>query len=265
MTGGRTIGTHREFWNHYAPVYDERTRVDRYLRTRNLRILTETFSPGDRLIEIGCGTGTEAAAMTEYGCRLTLTDISLDMLKIASGKLNGNGVFINLPAESIDCLMTEFDGGYSSFGVLNCLGRLPGFFMKLSGILKPGSFFVASVINRLYWEDFLYYLSGATNYFINRVRGYGHVTFNGMRTDVIINYYSVRQLRNAARPYFSVSHCYALPVFLPPPYTNPAEKLPGWLFGAAEKIDSILYRKFPFNRFGEQSVVVFQRSEESTR
>ncbi len=262
MKENYTFTEHRLFWDRLAPVYDEKTVVDHYLRSRNLKILQQTFPPGHHLIEIGCGTGTEAALMTENGCTLTLTDISFEMLKKAVDKINGKGMFINVPAESIDCFNTTFDGAYSSFGVLNCITELHVFFMKLSRILKPGSFFVASVINRSYWGDILYYLLGITNYLPHRFRGSGYVTLNGRDTNVITNYYSLRQLREAALPYFTVRTCHALPILLPPPYLNPHDKLPAWLFGLADKIESRIYNKYPFNRFGEQSVVVFKRSEE---
>ncbi|MEN3039249.1 MAG: class I SAM-dependent methyltransferase [Candidatus Kryptonium sp.] len=131
------------------------------------------FQPGQNLIEIGCGTGEEAKETIKHGCKLVLADLSIEMLKVAKTKLDSNAKLLNLPAEYIDSFKIQFDGAYSSFGVLNCISDVPYFFKKLHKILKPGSFFIASFINRWYWGDFIFFTLGTTNYLKKRLKGWG--------------------------------------------------------------------------------------------
>ncbi len=251
----------KEFWDNYASIYDgKKASFDRYLRKRNLEILMQTFSPGQSLLEIGCGTGTEAMIMQSYGCKLTLVDLSYEMVKAASRKLNGEALFVNTPAENINCFKIQFDGAYASFGVVNCVTDPEGFFGKLHRILKPNGYFVASVINRWYWGDFLLSAIRIPNYLKKRLKGKGNIILNGVESSATAHFYSPRTLAKLASPQFKIRKYYALPVALPPPYLNPAQKLPRRLFTLLDGIESVVYNKFPFKLFGDQTIIVFQKN-----
>ncbi len=260
--------TNKFFWDSYAPIYDEKKRnFDLYLRRRNIKILKSFFSPGQTLLEIGCGTGTESLEMLNYGCKLILTDISFEMLKMARQKIMriGNAKesdfpkIVNLPAENIDSFKIKFDGAYSSFGVLNCITDINSFFEKLYKILKPNSYFIASIINRWYWGDFLFFALGITNYLRKRLKGWGYITLDGKESNAIAKYYSINDIKKFSKNFFSIERCYALPFLLPPAYLKPTERLPQKILNAFDKVESILWHRFPFKYFGEQTVVVLKR------
>lgn len=126
--------------------------------------------------------------MIKHGCKVILTDVSFEMLKVARTKVGSNAQLINLPAEYIDSFKTKFDGAYSSFGVLNCITDVSSFFQKLHSILKPGSLFVASFINRWYWGDFIFFPLGITNYLKKRLKGWGYITLDGKEYNVIARF-----------------------------------------------------------------------------
>jgi ubiquinone/menaquinone biosynthesis C-methylase UbiE len=250
----------KRFWDDYAAIYDDKkASFDRYLRKRNIGVLRSVFSPGEHLLEIGCGTGTEAIQMIEYGCKLTLTDLSYGMVKTASERLDGAALVVNTPAENINCFKTLFDGGYASFGVVNCITDPKRFIAHLHRVLKPDSFFVATVINRWYWGDFLLSVLRIPNYLRKRLKGWGFIVLNGEESSATARFYSVRELSKLFRPFFSIERYYALPVILPPPYLNPKEKLSDRIFSVMESIESVAYDKFPFRLFGDQTIVVFKR------
>lgn len=258
----------KTFWDLYAPSYDQKTQnADQYLRVINLKILKSFFSPGQNILEIGCGTGTESIEMIKYGCNLTLTDISFEMLKIASEKISRlenlpsdrKPKLINLPAEYIDSFKIKFDGAYASFGVLNCVSDIDSFFKKLHKVLKPNSYFIVSIINRWYWGDFIFFTLGITNYLKERLKGWGNITLDGKKYDAIARYYSIRDIKNFSKDFFSIKKCFALPFLLPPPYLKPAERLPEKLLKWFCKIESMIYHRFPFKYLGEQIVIVFKR------
>ncbi len=257
----------KNFWDFYAPTYDERKRSADFLRVINLKILKSFFSPGQNILEIGCGTGTESIEMIKYGCNLILTDISFEMLKVASDKIlklenlphDRKPKFINLPAEYIDSFKIKFDGAYASFGVLNCISDINSFFQKLYNILKPNSFFITSVINRWYWGDFIFFMLGITNYLRKRLKGWGYITLDGKEYDAIARYYSIKDIKNFSKNFFSIKKCFALPFLLPPAYLKPTERLPQKFFNWLTKVESLIYHRFPFKYFGEQIVIVLQR------
>lgn len=264
----RELNKIKNFWDFYAPSYDGRNKnVDNYLHAINLKILKSFFSPGQNILEIGCGTGTESIEMIKHGCNLTLTDISFQMLKIASDKISKlenlahdrKPKFINLPAEYIDSFKVKFDGAYASFGVLNCVSDINLFFQKLYNALKPNSYFITSVINRWYWGDFIFFALGITNYLRKRLKGWGYITLDGKEYDAIARYYSLKDIKNFSKDFFSIKKCFALSFLLPPPYLKPTERLPDGFFNLLMKIESLIYHRFPFKYFGEQIVVVLQR------
>ena len=111
---------------------DERgNRVLAHLRDRVFAQLLQAFAPGSRLIELGSGTGSEAARLVaERRCRVALLDVSPRLLERASAKVRGAdaegllGAHL-LAARSVEALTGlyapgSFDGAYSSLGPLNC-------------------------------------------------------------------------------------------------------------------------------------------------
>ncbi len=258
------LRVNKKFWENYASIYDEKkASFDRYLRKRNVGILQEVFKPGNRLLDIGCGTGTEASLMTAYGCELVVTDLSYGMVKATSERLNGAAMVVNAPAEHIDCFKIRFDGAYASFGVVNCITDPKRFVANLSGVLRPGAYFVASVINRWYWGDFLLSALRVPNYLKKRLKGWGHIVLNGVESTATARFYSIGELGKLVSPYFTVEKYFALPVILPPPYLNPKERLSKRVFDTMEAVEGMVYDKFPFRMLGDQTVVVFKRTGET--
>lgn len=65
----------------------------RYKRHRFLRLLNGIPFNGKRVLEVGCGPGGNLLEVLRHKpATLTGADISAEMLKLASGKLNGTGV-----------------------------------------------------------------------------------------------------------------------------------------------------------------------------
>ena len=55
----------------------------------DLELYTSLCTPGDRILEIGCGTGRVLKHFLERGYAITGVDISDDMLAVARKKLHG--------------------------------------------------------------------------------------------------------------------------------------------------------------------------------
>lgn len=79
----------RSAYDAYAPAYDAFNRGYMYERWtgRLLGKAEEAGLQGNRLLDVGCGTGLSAIPMLDRGWRVTACDISPRMLEIARAKM----------------------------------------------------------------------------------------------------------------------------------------------------------------------------------
>src|SRR5699024_9291783 len=103
----------------------------------------------DSLLEIGCGSGTEAIALAHMGASVLATDASPGMIEVLRGKLalpSLRRLEIEprvLRAEQLGLLRSEcgpgaFDGAYSSLGPLNCVDDLSEVVANLAYLVDTG-------------------------------------------------------------------------------------------------------------------------------
>ena len=70
-----------------AAGYDQTftgTRLGRWLRARVQEHLARCFAAGDRVLELGCGTGEDALWLAARGIDVTALDASRRMLEVAA-------------------------------------------------------------------------------------------------------------------------------------------------------------------------------------
>ncbi|MDP9152006.1 MAG: class I SAM-dependent methyltransferase [Myxococcota bacterium] len=204
-----------------------------HLRERVFAQLCRAFEPGSRLIELGSGTGTEAARLvSERGCRLALVDVAPRMLERASAKVRRAdpegllGAHL-VRARSVRRLTAvhdraSFDGAYSSLGPLNCEPRLEPVAEGLAELVRPGGALVLSVINRWCPAEVLWFAAhGQWREAARRWDGpVQAASYPGGPKDVTTWYYSRRAIARAFAPGFRVEHAEALPLLWPPPYLD---------------------------------------------
>ena len=136
-----------------AATYDDdesKNRVARWTRTENLSYLRQTFGIGGVLLELGCGTGTEALHLARAGSRIVATDAAPGMIGELRDKLNHGTNQHNadcittyvMPSGQVGRLVKEFgpggfDGAFSSFGPLNCERDLAPVALALGRFAAP--------------------------------------------------------------------------------------------------------------------------------
>ena len=112
------------------------------------KALLQRFPAGGRLLEIGGGSGEDAAFLSERGFDVLLTDPSPAMVKLASEKLIPLGASAEIfAAEDMKTFADRylsakrplFDGVFSNFAPLNCVIELEAVACGLSRVLKPGA------------------------------------------------------------------------------------------------------------------------------
>src|ERR1700691_2906190 len=114
--------------------YDETftsSRIGRAQRRAVWSELAKTFHPGDRVLEVGCGTGIDACFLAERDVQVVACDPSAQMIEVATRRIHERRMqkrvtTIVLSAEEIASLHEDelFDGAFSNFGALNCVEDL---------------------------------------------------------------------------------------------------------------------------------------------
>ena len=206
------------------------------MRGEMWRWLDAMFAPGSRLIDLGCGTGLDAARMARLGHRVTATDWSLAMVRRTSDRaeqerLGDRVQALNVGAHELWRLEGDglYDGAYSNLGALNCVPDLEVVSGECARLLRPGGALVFTVIGRVCpWELGYYVLRGSWGRArVRYARGAVPVSMN-QRT-VWTFYYAPREFYRAFRTHFSLTHYRGLCVFAPPPYlTSFREKHVRW-------------------------------------
>lgn len=238
-----------------------------WLRDVSVGVMKELFKPGEVVLEIGCGTGTETLRLAAEGVMVLASDISSKMLMVLERKAKARGLSDNvIPIHSRPYQLRgrlaslgfrELDGAYSTYGAINTEPKLKTLFQDLHGLLRPEGTFVAGVWNKYYlYEIFGYTLRMKPSLALARLRN--PVPVGRSRFCVSTNSYSVRSLSRLLGRYFKLRHVYGVEIFLPP--SNLTRYLPPEpLLDLVKRLDLVLGRHFPWNRLGDHFLAVYTK------
>lgn len=244
--------------------------INVWTRERSIAEVLAVARPDDVVLEVGCGTGTEALRISKRVAGVVATDISPGMVsilrtKVRARKLSGKVVPLELAAVEVGRAGEHLKGGkarvvYSFNGALNCELELDRFVAELSRVMEPGGFFVCSVRNRLCIEESLVQAA------LLRFRGMSPrkkqpkmVSVGGM--DIPAYYYYPWEFARHFKGRFEVAKQVGLPAVIPPPYLNDTYVKVRSRLKVLEHADASLADKFPFNRFGDQTLFVFRHTD----
>jgi len=130
------------FWDRIAKRYAARQITDVAAYEALLADVASRLNPGDRVLEIGCGTGGTAIRLASHVASYTATDFSAEMIRIARSKLAP----ATLHFERTDA-QRAFDGApfdaICAFNVLHLVDDLPGLLRQIHSALKPGGVLIS--------------------------------------------------------------------------------------------------------------------------
>jgi 2-polyprenyl-3-methyl-5-hydroxy-6-metoxy-1,4-benzoquinol methylase len=239
--------------------------IRQLMRARSLSALQHSFAPGATLLDVGCGTGTEAIWLAQRGYRIVAVDPSQRMLEVLCRRAAEAKLDIStrqLRAGDLSTLVEElgegsFDGAYSSFGALNTEPSIEAPLAALSQLVRPGGRLVLSVMNR--WciaEMALLVAGGRAGQAFRRLRPPLTVRVGEACTEV--TYPSSPQLKRALEPEFKTLNVEALTLLLLP-YAWPALAGHDRTFRALARLDRALAARRPFAWLGDHLLVVAER------
>jgi cyclopropane fatty-acyl-phospholipid synthase-like methyltransferase len=259
-----------------AARYDETftsSKIGRAQRTSVWKELAKAFNPGDRTLEIGCGTGVDACFLARRGVRVIASDISSQMIDVTMRRVQEKGLQklvtpLVLRAEDIATLSGSlsgkelFDGAFSNFGVLNCVGDLRQLALDLAALLKPGATALLCWMGPCCIWEMVWYLSHA-----QRAKGFRRLHQDGVSAKlaegafVRVRYPSVKHLARTFAPEFRLTAVKGIGIAVPPSYVEPwAERHPR-LLKLCERADSVMGRVPGIRLLADHVLVRLQRAD----
>jgi len=218
-----------------APRFDERFGEWRSVAAQRRAVrrrLLAAFPPGASLLELGGGTGEDAAFLADQGRSVLMTDASPAMVRVAAGKLAGRAAPASAalcPAERMEALAAEreagseapFDGAFSNFAALNCVPDLRPTARGLARLLRRG----APALLVLFGpfppgEVIVEALRGRPRCAFRRLsRGDVHARLGGR--EFTVRYHRPGNVPRAFAPWFRLERVRGIGVFVPPSAAEP--------------------------------------------
>jgi ubiquinone/menaquinone biosynthesis C-methylase UbiE len=236
-----------------AAVYDDAFTDSAIGRAQRRIVWSEmdrVFHPGQRILEINCGTGIDALHLADRGVHVDACDSAPGMIARAEQRADSHSLrsrtrFRCVPTERIDQLLSEgpYDGVLSNFGGLDCVSDLERVAHNLAGLVRAGGRAVLCVFGSFcLWETVWYLSAGNSRKAFRRLRRGGVEATLAPNATVTVHYRRIRSMRRVFAPYFRLERWRGVGVAVPPSYAESlAVKFPH-LFRFAAEIDPVFGR-----------------------
>jgi SAM-dependent methyltransferase len=226
------------------------------LRARLHRRMLARWRPGMRILEVNCGTGADAVALARFGMHVVPTDASSRMAAEANARFAREG--LDLAAQvaayrDLPRVVTgPFDGALSNFGGLNCELDLAAALEPIASLLHSGAMFCAGVLGKFsLWEMATGLARFRPSAAFRRI-SLEPVTARIGASVIPVRYWSIREIREIASPWFKIMRADGISVVAPPP---------GRVFSSSvlDAVDEVAGQLWPFSRLGDHEWIEFRR------
>lgn len=140
------VPTPSRFWDQRAAKYEKKPVPDEDAYERTLERVRAHLTPNDRVLELGCGTGTTALKLAASAREILATDYSTQMIAIATAKARVEGVS---HVRFRKCSAVDSALGPESFDVvmamnlLHLLDDIPARLQRIRELIRPRGLFIS--------------------------------------------------------------------------------------------------------------------------
>jgi len=262
-------GPSADAFDHIGARYDDEftnTDLSRWFRRRVWERLTVLFKPGDHVIELGCGTGEDAIWLAKRGVHVLAGDGSPAMLAETARKAKVENVEALVETRLLDLTdaahwdlpANAFNGAYSNYGPLNCVGDWTPIGAQLASAVRPGGKIGLGVMGPLCpWEIFWHGIHADLRTATRRFRHSTVAHLDGKYFNVY--YPTPKRLRRDFGPQFRRRLLWGLGVFLPPSdLYKPVGRRP-WLAKPLLALERLTAPYWPFKYLGDHYWLELER------
>ncbi len=262
------VGTSAEAFNKIGARYDvefTNTELSLWFRARVWERLGTLFHAGDRVLELGCGTGEDAVWLAKRGVSVLATDGSQAMIDETRRKAQSAGVGDRVDVKLMDFaeaahwqLEGQFDGAYSNYGALNCVGDWTAIGTQLTNHVRVGGKIGLGIIGPWCpWEVFWFTIHADFKNASRRLRGSTIAHLDGKYFPVY--YPTVGRMQHDLGQGFHRSLLWGLGVFLPPSdlYKPVGERQ--WLARPLLTLEKLTAPYWPFKYLGDHYWLEMER------
>ena len=233
------------------------------LRARIYGLIQELIPRGGNILDINCGTGTDAWFLSSLGYRVHGIDVSHGMIEIARRKAAGSsGISFRVCSfeQLYDAIGQKFDLVLSNFGGMNCTADLGKVATQVAAATMPGGYFVAVVMPPFsLWETLSGLLRNRSDVAFRRLNGTASaVGFRPFRFEV--TYYSPRSFSSSFLSKFALERIIGLNIASPPPSAHFFARKHPVLTSILERIDRVIGSIPLVRSLGDHFIVILRRS-----
>jgi SAM-dependent methyltransferase len=255
-----------------APDFDRRFDGWRSVAAQRRAVraaLLKEFPKSGHILELGGGTGEDAAFLAETGYEVFLTDPSPTMVALAKAKLSPFGGRAEIATgEELEGFAARhlstggrlFDGAFSNFAPLNCVVDLGPVARGLAQLLKPGASAMLVVFGTFCPSEMLTELLHKRPDQAMRRWRRGPIPARLAKREFPIVYHRRAALMRAFAPWFVLEKRLGIGVTVPPSAAEPWISHQPRLLGAMEALDRMISRPLAF--LGDHVLYQFRRTAE---
>jgi len=249
----------------FDDIYDHNA-ITLYMRNRGRAEAFNYLRPGDKILELNCGTGIDTVFFAKKGFKIVATDNAEGMVaqttnKIMTADLDGRASCLRCSFNDLSALGGEkFDYLFSNFSGLNCAPDLGSVLNEADSVLKPGGYFTFVVMPKICPWELIMLLRGRTKLALRRLgKAPARAHIEGVLFDCY--YYNPSYVTRHLKGRYTLCALTGLASIVPPPsldyfpvkYPRLLKTLMKW----EDRICSI----FPFNRWCDQYVITMRKDE----
>ncbi|MSP14542.1 MAG: class I SAM-dependent methyltransferase [Chloroflexi bacterium] len=260
-----------------APEYDQsftHRALGRWLREPVWQALGRIFQPGDRVLELGCGTGEDAIWLARRGVLVTATDVSTEMMAVAQHKAANLGLSEQISWHAWDLSNLGkgsahgasplpysglYGGALANFGVLNCLADRRPLAENLAQQMQPGGRLLLVIMAPFCpWEILWYLAHGQIRAAFRRFHA-GKLAHTGGGAWLPVWYPAPARVKREFAPWFRMIRLRGIGVCLPPSYlAHLVERWPA-LFTRLRGVEERVAHNWWAARASDHYMIEFER------